>query len=156
MATEVDIDIVDLDGEVRRNVFDGPRAAGSNLFQIDGTNDDGSDLGGGVYIVRAVVGADTLRFTTVRDVLPDGEEGPFGRLLGRTDAEGRVVVTDRTTVPAFYGIDSVGYTDDLGFSLGELRLSRSAEIVVFSADGDERASETVRFEDGPNDVEIDL
>ena len=154
VASEVQIDLVGLDGHVVQTVQDRVFAAGQHQFVVWGDQPNAM-LVGGVYRLRAIVGADTLSQWTVHsDVYVEGAPA-YGRRLGRTGADGTLTLTDRTLVPAFYGLPPMELTDENGNSLGNWTIPLGGVVAVSTLDGGQ-ARQAVAFVDGPNRVGVQL
>ncbi|MFO7652702.1 MAG: FlgD immunoglobulin-like domain containing protein [Candidatus Krumholzibacteriia bacterium] len=72
---------------------------------------------------------------------------------GTTGADGRLIVTDRTYVPAFWDPAPMPHTDEQGNVIGEITITTATRVVLLADDG---AVMTHVFEavDGPQTVPI--
>ncbi|MEM8559662.1 MAG: T9SS type A sorting domain-containing protein [Bacteroidota bacterium] len=127
-ATELEVEIVDLDGEVFTLVEQSGSPARD--YTVRWENDGPS----GVYTVRlqgdgAVIDSVTVAHWAV--LPPDVADGPDVR--GRTDAEGRLETQSQTLAPAFFGPGELEYRDEQNASFGTFTMPARIRITLIEA-----------------------
>ena len=116
---------------------------------------DVSGYPSGVYRFTLEGAGQTVdRYLLVSDAEGGGPVGGLAVFLGTTDANGRVLVDDRTRFPSLFNIPTSHLvTDDTGNVLGEFVIGPEAGLVLQSAEG-RTAGRTIRIDaDG---VDVDL
>ena len=143
-AGPVRVVLLDVAGSERQVVVDGDLSAGLHQVPIDL-----SEELAGVY--RVAVEADGARaeaYVLKTDAIAEGAQLGLAVLLGTTDAEGRVVVTDSTRFPALYDIPrAFPAIDEQGSVLGEFAVDRAIGLVLQDAGG-RAGGQTVALLDG--------
>ncbi|MEM6785282.1 MAG: T9SS type A sorting domain-containing protein [Bacteroidota bacterium] len=127
-AMELEVEIVDLDGEVFTLVEQSITSARDYIVAWE--NDGPS----GVYTVRlvedeTVVGSIAVAHWSV--LAPDATDGPDVR--GRTDAEGRLETESQTLAPAFFGPEELTYRDENNALIGTFEMPARVRITLIEA-----------------------
>ncbi len=142
--------VLDVAGAERAVVLDQALAAGSHQVAVDV-----SGWLGGVYrVVVEAGGESTETYLLKTDAVGDGVQTGLAVFLGRTDADGRVVVTDSTRFPALFdGPRSYVAVDDQGSELGRFAVDRTFGLVLQDADG-RTDGRTATLRDGGTAVDL--
>ena len=153
---DAEIEVLDLDGRAQTGVTLSGVQPGQ-LFRVPlGATGGltGRVLPGGVYVVRATMGGQSVERGLVRTEPGLGElPSGFRRALGTTDARGDAATDDRTLVPALYpGVPPLSMTDETGSELGRLWPTRLVTVQV--TDGDRVEERAVEVHDGANRVDV--
>jgi hypothetical protein len=151
--TTVRIDLVGLDGTVVPVLPSQTVQAG---IHFSGLTDyvGGPALRAGVYEVRLRAGADEQIQTTIRS--DDTRRGRITRVLGTTGPEGMLTTLDRTTMPAFYGLEPISISDFEGTTSSTFTFSPSVRVMVINEFGDALGTANVTLRDGSNRVTVRL
>lgn len=121
----VTLDILDIEGQTVTNLLDEERPAGSSAVMWNGRDNDQQPVPSGVYFARLVVrnGAGQVpRFEASRPMVL----GAFYAdqvLIGTTDQNGRLPLTDRRLFPYLYDLEPFPATDENGDPLGDIAFS---------------------------------
>lgn len=109
----------------------------------------------GVYRVVVEAGGESAeRYLLKTDGAGDPVPLGLAIYLGRTGADGRVVVNDSTRFPALYDVPRRFVTiDDQGSQLGEFEVGRAIGLVLQNADGDSDGR-VVTLRDGGTAVDL--
>ena len=139
--------VFDVAGDLRLTVLDASVPAGgqSVVLRLD-------DLPAGVYRVEVTVGTETVeRYALKTDAL-EAQSG-LAISLGRTDAQGRLVVQDSTRLPPLFDIPrNYLVTDEQGNQLGQFSIDRSVGVVLQDPTG--TSGRTVLLRDGGTSVDL--
>ncbi len=146
----VDLSIYNLDGQKKENLVSGQFVAGRYILQLFMHE----IIGTGVYKCKIITSTDSLKNNilfqdSIYVVLwqPD----PVVSLVGITDSNGKLKITDKSLFPFFYKLPSIPHTSETGpCPIGYFTFSDSVVIAL----SNESFSKTVLFKkeikDGPN------
>ncbi|MEM8600251.1 MAG: T9SS type A sorting domain-containing protein [Bacteroidota bacterium] len=148
-GTELEVEIVDLDGEVFTLVEQNITSARDYVV---GWDNDGPS---GVYTVRlvqdeTVVGSIAVAHWAV--LAPDATDGPDVR--GRTDAEGRLETESQTLAPAFFGPEELTYRDEQNALLGTFEMPTRVRITLIEALSGRQQTYDRDLVNGPNTFDL--
>ena len=143
-ATSLSLVRFEVDGPapVTVRLFDVAGAALATLVDgqtLDGQSQIGVDLSpyaAGAYRIDVTSRGETASRTLLKtDSFNEGDIG-LAIFLGTTDAQGRLVVEDRTRFPSLYDVPSpYAVTDEQGNTLGQFDLGRSVGLVAQDDEG---------------------
>ena len=148
---DVALRLYDLDSTLVATLSEGAYEAGQYQVSVDFTAVDGGE--GGVY--RVVLEGESFTDETyvVHAAGPAADTAAF--YLGTTDAEGRVVVDDRTRFPSLYPNPPViEVTDEEGSSLGLFTFEDDVELVLADPDTGEVDAEAFTLSDEENTASL--
>ena len=150
-ACLVDMEVRDVTGAtVRTLIADHEAPPGAHQVVWVGDADEGGLLSGGwfeVVLSCRDAGADTVAFTAARGMLMVAFDQD-ARAHGRTGPEGRLTITDRRVVPAFWELPPHDFTNEDGEVVGTYTLTTDTWIW---ADGVLTSNDAV---DGPQEVTV--
>ncbi|WP_420454027.1 hypothetical protein [Rubrivirga sp.] len=149
-AGPVRVRVLDVAGAEQAVVFDGSLAAGLHQVAVDV-----SEWPGGVYRVVVEAGGESATSYLLKtDAVGDGVQTGLAVFLGRTDDDGRVVVTDSTRFPALFDVPrSYVAVDEQGNEVGRFEVGRTLGLVLQDA-GERTDGRTVTLRDGGTAVDL--
>ena len=124
VSCHANIVIADVAGRVIRTLVDDILSAGVYQVQWNGQNDAGEHMASGYYETRMVCKGDggTLLYGDAQPMLMallDMDR----MVVGRTDDDGRIVLTDRTLFPHLYDTFEMYAYDESGVAMGIIELT---------------------------------
>jgi len=127
-AQVVTVRLLDVSGALLATLVDGETREGGQSVVVSL-----EAYPSGVYFVEVEAGGETIRRPAVKS---DAEDiRGFAFHLGQTDADGVLVVTDRTRLPMLYNLAPFLTIDHEGNLLGDVQLTRAAGLVAQDAEG---------------------
>lgn len=126
------LEIEDIEGTAIRRLVEQEFDAGPRVYQWDGCDDEGADMTSGVYtahlVVRDMTGGEIVAEQR-RDMLMANMD-PTRRPVGTSDAQGRIVLSDRRLFPWLFDPDPIPAVDESGESIGSIELTATMRFYV--------------------------
>jgi len=155
----VRFDILDLQGNVVRALYQGELAAGQHELVWNGT-DDGETVFRGTRVFEArlqVFAGETLLYQdSIHPVLYTGVDAEQQPLLGVTDASGTIVIEDRELFPMLDAPIDLPVTNEAGESLGTFSIGDEVEIRFVDPSTQETKVVVAEIVDGRNETGVQM